>query len=834
MSSIEVLQRKLDRETRARQQAEAILEQKALELFNANAELRSLNENLESKIIERTRALAQSEMRLGGLIANMDYAIIVGDSAHNIILVNQAFCDMFGFRISPDSLTGLDCGKIQFKILSYFEDKTTATKQMNETLAANTKVMGKVCRLKDGRTLERDYIPIRMDGELDAHLWVYRDVTQKSISEEKLRQSEEKYRGIIENMELGLVELDTEGRVVRPYSRFCEMVGYSPEELEGRNLAKMLLPAEFLPVLKQQAHDREQGKASIYEIQLIHKDGSRLWTLISGSPILNLEGKVKGSIGIYYDITHQKELQQDLEAAKRRAEEAQEAEKQFLANMSHEIRTPLNAIIGMSHLLYDTQPTDEQKEYLSILKNSAEMLRALISDVLDLSKIRAGKVEIQHKEFDLVGMIRSIIKSAQLRFENKPIRADCQIDERLQTTVIGDDLLLNQILHNLFGNAEKFTLEGQIGINVRLVSYKENIMNTEFTIYDSGIGISSDKIDLIFQSFRQVDGDIKRKFGGTGLGLAITKQLIELQGGSIRVESALGEGSRFIFTLPYRDSGKRIMQVEKTISQNAPLNAEGKQLLVVEDNYMNRKYISTLLKKWNLDFKMAFNGKEAVEMAREEVFNLIFMDIQMPEMDGYEATIAIRNSSNPNQNTPIIALTASALTSEKDVAFNAGMNDFLTKPFKPAQLYEKLQEYYSDNKKSELTEGGDEDAPFRFHPRLDTYILESFYGDDFHYMCEMFGAFLDDTVPLLEKLRPALNVGNWVELAVLAHKIKPAFGIVGLPDMQKTIQQLEQTAKYQPDKDKLNTLLRGVEVELPELIAAIRGDHAKLQLLVAV
>ncbi len=834
MTNIEVLQRKLDRETRARLQAEAILEQKALELFNANNELRTLNENLEGKIIERTRALAQSEMRLAGLIANMDYAIIVGDNEHNIILVNQAFCDMFGFRISPDSLAGLNYGKIQFKILSYFEDRAAAWQEMDTALTNNTKVIGEVCRLKDGRTLERDYIPIRLDGELDAHLWVYRDVTQKSLSDEKLRQSEEKYRGIIENMELGLVELDTEGRVLRSYSRFCEMVGYTAQELEGRNLYKMLLPSEFQAVLSRQSKDREAGKAGIYEIQLIRKDGSRLWTLISGAPIQNLAGGVKGSIGIYYDISHQKKLQQDLEAAKRHAEEAQEAEKQFLANMSHEIRTPLNAIIGMSHLLYDTHPTDEQKEYLAILKNSAEMLRALISDVLDLSKIRAGKVEVQNKEFDLVGMIRSIIKSAQLRFENKPIRANCQLDERLQTLVIGDDLLLNQILHNLFGNAEKFTLEGQIGINVRLASRKDGIMNVEFVVYDSGIGIPSDKIELIFQSFRQVDGDIKRKFGGTGLGLAITKQLIELQGGSIQVESKLGEGSRFIFTLPYRDTGKRILQTEKTISQNAPLNAEGKQLLVVEDNYMNRKYISTLLKKWNLDFKMAFNGREAVELAREVKFNLIFMDIQMPEMDGYEATIAIRNSANLNQHTPIIALTASALTSEKDVAFNAGMNDFLTKPFKPAQLYEKLQEYYSDNRKDQLTEGGDEDAPFRFNSRLDAYILESFYGDDFHYMCEMFGAFLEDTVPLVQKLRPALNANNWVELAVLAHKVKPAFGIVGLPDLQKSMQQLEQMAKYQPDKDKLNNLLREVEMELPELIEAVRSDHAKLQLVVEV
>lgn len=648
-------------------------------------------------------------------------------------------------------------------------------------------------------------------------------------------EASEKYRGIIENMELGLLEVDLEGKIIKAYPRFCEMLGYQPHELAGQSANEILLPPEYFPILQQQSKDREQGKAGVYEIQVLHKNGARVWVLISGAPIVDLQGNIVGTIGIHYDITNQKNLQHDLEIARQRAEDSQRAEQQFLANMSHEIRTPLNAIIGMSHLLNDTELSREQTEYLEVLQSSANILYSLISDLLDITKIQAGKLEIIEKEFHLPTLIKSMQRTIQGKVLNKPVEVSASVAPSLDNLLRGDDLLLNQMLLNIMGNATKFTEEGFITLQAKELSRKGSLVTVEFSISDTGIGIPEDKLDLIFQSFRQVDGDIKRKFGGTGLGLTIVKQLVEAQDGTIVVESALGRGTKFIITLTYEDTYKPYQEEKIKVSETIE-----KQLwiynrvLIVEDNFMNQKYISSLLKKWNIPYDIAFNGREGFERATAQKYDLIFMDIQMPEMDGYEATIAIRNSANLNQHTPIIALTASALTSEKDVAFNAGMNDFLTKPFKPAQLYEKLQEYYSDNRKDQLTEGGDEDAPFRFNSRLDAYILESFYGDDFHYMCEMFGAFLEDTVPLVQKLRPALNANNWVELAVLAHKVKPAFGIVGLPDLQKSMQQLEQMAKYQPDKDKLNNLLREVEMELPELIEAVRSDHAKLQLVVEV
>jgi PAS domain S-box-containing protein len=653
-----------------------------------------------------------------------------------------------------------------------------------------------------------------------------------------LSNSEEKYRGIIENMEFGLLEVDTQGIIVKVYPRFCEMVGYEAVEIIGKDAAHVFLPKTFLPVLKQQHLDRQQGKGGVYEVQMVKKGGERIWFLFSGTPILDAHGIVTGSIGIHYDITYSKKLQLALDEARRRAEAAQDAEKQFLANMSHEIRTPLNAIIGMAHLLYDTQPTEEQSEFLGILKNSSEILRLLISDVLDLSKIRSGNIEVQKVEMDVVGIVRTLVKSSQLRLEDRPLSIESHIDPKLHNMVIGDDLLLNQILTNLIGNAEKFTAKGSIDVSVKIKKRHNTRLLLEFSIADTGIGISKNKHQAIFQTFQQVDGDIKRKFGGTGLGLAITKQLIELQGGSISVKSRLGKGSVFTFTIPYEASNKvAVSETHETLeSMSLDLDAAGKTILVVEDNYMNRKYISTLLTKWRIEHDIAHHGKEGFAMARNKPYDLILMDVQMPEMDGYETTIAIRNSQNFNRETPIIALTASALVSQKDRALTVGMNDYLSKPFKPAQLFEKLQSFGQRvANKDHYTEGVDnnsgdeEETLFSYNKRLDKNLLKDLYGDDLDYAREMFDTFLNKSLPEVALLKRQLTTENWTELGRLAHKLKPSFGMVGLGDMEEKMQCIEDMAKGYPNYMGLYSLLSDFEKALPEAVEAIEFDLKKLK-----
>ncbi|KAI9549105.1 hypothetical protein GHT06_007397 [Daphnia sinensis] len=818
MVDVEILRRRYEREREARKCAETILEKKSLELFRANQDLVAFNESLEHLVAERTKALETSESRLQSLICNLSEGVLLENQKGEIVLVNQGFCEIFKIECSPQRLVGGLCADALELVSNLFLEPQQLVNRTNEILREKKSVSDEQIKLADGRILNRDYVPIFIKSEYFGHLWKYRDVTNEVLVQEKLRASEDKYRGIIENMELGLMEVDNEGRIVTPYPRFCEMVGYEPQELIGQVAIDIFLPKEFATIFENQSKERNHGRSSVYEIQIFKKGGERIWVLISGVPIFDLNGRVTGTLGIHYDITHQKKLQNDLELARQKAEAAQEAEKQFLANMSHEIRTPLNAIIGMSHLLHDTHPTPEQKEYLTILKNSAEMLRMLISDVLDISKIRSG-------------MVRSLAKSVQLRLQDKPISITTVFDERIENTLIGDDLLLNQILTNLIGNAEKFTAKGTIGISVKLKARVSEHYLLEFRVSDTGIGIPEDKVDLIFQTFRQVDGDIKRKFGGTGLGLSITKQLVELQGGSIEVESKLGEGSTFIVSLPYKDSGNRVIAKEYNIPNFDKIQVSDKKILVIEDNFMNRKYISTLLTKWGLDFSMAHDGKEGVEAAKKEKFDLIFMDIQMPIMDGYESTIAIRNSANPNVDTCIIALTASAMLSQKDKAFQAGMTDYLSKPFTPEQLMDKLQNNtqpsISDDLNTDNTEGGF----FQFNPRLDAQLLDELYANEWDYVREMFKIFIENSIPEYEQLQEAFIKEDYEEVRRLAHKLKPTFGMVGLPDIEKKMLELENAAKAKPEKIVLEEIFDRIEADIPHAVEAVENDFNRLRLI---
>lgn len=841
-AELALLQRRFERERAARREAETILEQKALELYHANNELLRLNVGLEKVVEERTGALSTEQTRLRSLISNLDSGVLLEDENRKIVLVNQLFCQLFDIPAPPEALEGMDCSQSAEQTKHLFLDPTGFVARIDQLLSEREIYSGEVLYLADGRVFSRTFIPIFSGTKYLGHLWKYQDVTAGHRATEALRHSEEKYRGIIENMELGLLEVDPDDVIVRAYPRFCAMVGYTEPELVGKSAIDIFLVPEFLSVLKKQSQERAKGMAGVYEVQIYKKGRVPIWVLISGAPILDTEDRVVGSLGIHYDITKQKDLQRDLEEARRNAEAAQEAEKQFLANMSHEIRTPLNAIIGMSHLLYDTQPSPEQREYLDILKSSAEMLRTLISDVLDLSKIRAGHLEVQEKEFDLLGLVRSLVKSAQLRLEDSPVGITAHIDPTIKNLVIGDDLLLHQIMSNLLGNAEKFTERGKIVVSVQRISETVPPGNStdasaqtdralyEIAVSDTGIGIPPEKHALIFQSFRQVDGDIKRKFGGTGLGLAITRKIVEMQGGTIEVDGELGKGSTFRVRLPYRDTNKPIAEDDTTEPLQRLLHAKGKWVLVVEDNYMNRKYIGALLQKWGIAHTFAHNGREGVELARQRPFDLILMDIQMPEMDGYEACIAIRQTANPNSHTPIVALTASALLSQKDKAFAAGMDDYLSKPFKPAQLFEKIERFCGGSADSNGLAAATPSGTFQFHPRLHSPTLTELYGEDLEYAREMFEVFLKNTRLEFDRLRPMLEKAQWADLARLAHKIKPTFAMIGLPDLEEQMQALETAAKAEiPDNHLLDSVLQTLELALPEAIAAIASDVEKLK-----
>ncbi|MFN3851994.1 MAG: ATP-binding protein [Spirosomataceae bacterium] len=686
---VEILKRKIEREKKARQQAEKLLEAKALELYKANEELRKLNESLEKQIKERT---------------------------------------------------------------------------------------------------------------------------------EQLRYSEEKYRGIIENMDLGLIEVDNDDVIRKVYKRFCDLTGYEEYELIGKKAADILLPDdEFRRVIAEQNSNRLEGETGVYEVPLRKKNGEIIWVIISGAPIIESNGTVTGSVGIHLDITERKRTQEALEEARHVAEEARRAEKRFLANMSHEIRTPINAIIGMTHLLYDTNPSKKQVEYLSAINYSADLLLSLVSDVLDISKIEAGEMKLSEQTFSLKDLINSTLQTFRLRLQGKDVKLILEFDDEIENDVVGDSTFVTQILMNLLSNAVKFTERGKIGVQVSLLCRLGDFLMTEIKVFDTGIGITQQNIGRIFDSFRQADQDVKVKYGGTGLGLAIVKQLVNLHGGEISVESQVNEGTTFTFTLPLKDSKQQTKKLH-SLTEDISEDWKNYKVLVVEDNLINQKYVEGLLLKWQMAYKIANHGIEAIQLAKQENFDIVLMDIRMPEMDGYETTKAIRAlEGNGNQHIPIVALTASAMSDEIDFAYEIGMNSYLTKPFTPDQLKEVLEQKLTlnPNRNNEIVDKQGNlnviDTPNELDDTLQADYLSIVYGNDKKYAADMFGLFLKTVPNQFAQLKPLIIDEKAVEIGKLAHQLKPSFTMVGLPEITQSLQVLEKKAKQNEPFGEIKVLYEEIE-----------------------
>jgi signal transduction histidine kinase/ActR/RegA family two-component response regulator len=388
--------------------------------------------------------------------------------------------------------------------------------------------------------------------------------------------------------------------------------------------------------------------------------------------------------------------EQELIQAKRQAEDASMAKAQFLSTMSHEIRTPLNAVIGITHLLLQDNPRPEQVENLNALRFSGENLLALINDILDFSKIEAGKIDFEEADFSLCELLTGIKQSLGFKAKEKGLLFRVEEEGSIPSTLVGDPGRLSQVLNNLLSNAIKFTERGHVLLKVTAGEVANGFTDIHFEVEDTGIGIPADKQQIIFDSFSQASADTSRKFGGTGLGLAITRKLLELQDSDIQVNSEAGEGTTFSFTLRMK-VGRQVEQDNNSVFKHATHSYEslkGYRVLLVEDNAMNVIVARQFLNRWELDFEHAENGEEAVDKVKNGQYDLVLMDLQMPVMDGYEATRQIRQT---HPGLPIIALTASAMLEIQEQVYKVGMNDFVTKPFNPKELYQKIARQLQPN-----------------------------------------------------------------------------------------------------------------------------------------
>ena len=390
-------------------------------------------------------------------------------------------------------------------------------------------------------------------------------------------------------------------------------------------------------------------------------------------------------------IDYRKKIENELRQAKEVAENATHAKSEFLSMMSHEIRTPLNAILGMTYLMQQEELSENMAENLKILQFSTDNLHVLINDILDFSKIEAGKVELEEIPFDLKQLFSNTRKAHQIKAEEKGNKIKLMIEDGIPDILIGDPLRIGQIISNLVSNALKFTKNGSVTIEISLQKTINNKAIIDFSVADTGIGIAENKQKLIFDKFTQANSETTREFGGTGLGLVITKKLLQLYGSEINLYSEVGKGARFYFTIEL-GIGDEIPN--KSNDSNLEFESDdiltGIKVLLVEDYPINIKVATKFLEKWKIDIDVAENGKIAVEKYQIGKYDLILMDIQMPIMDGYEATTEIRKI---DPFIPIIALSASAALDNKDHAFIVGMNDFVTKPFNPKELFRKIAKY---------------------------------------------------------------------------------------------------------------------------------------------
>jgi PAS domain S-box-containing protein len=548
----------------------------------------------------------------------------------------------------------------------------------------------------------------------------------------KLEENERHYRLLAENSHDMIFVHRIDGIIEFVSPSIKDRLGFEPAEVIGMLGRELIHPDDLSKIkyIRQRVEGRESFVGTEYRMKT--KQGGWLWVEAYIKTMFDHHGEVLGAQTCARDITERKQVEQELREAKVKAEEATVAKSQFLSTMSHEIRTPMNAVIGLTNILIQSDPRRDQLENLNLLRFSGENLLAIINDILDFSKIEAGKVALEMITFNLYELVSNVVEIQKQRANEKNIRLDFSIGETTPEIVVGDPVRISQVLTNLVNNAVKFTEKGYVEVSLDGGLQEGAKHHIRFRVKDTGIGIDTDKLDLIFESFSQANSDTTRRFGGTGLGLAITRKLVEMMDGRIDVESRPGFGSTFIFSLVLEESTiDDIMPSRFQITQAGIQETSIKaKVLLVEDNHVNQIVAHNFLKKWGIDVDFANNGEEALEFIRNKGYDLVLMDLQMPVMDGYTASSRIREMDDPYfKNIPIIALTASAMIEIRQKAFDHGMNDYVSKPFNPDELRSKIVSFVDDDQRLKvrwtdnlnLYTGGDPD----FKKELTTMIARN-------------------------------------------------------------------------------------------------------------
>jgi len=649
--------------------------------------------------------------------------------------------------------------------------------------------------------------------------------------ETKNRQQSLYARSLIEASRDPLFTISPEGKITDINNASINITESTREDLIGTDFFEYFTePQKARDIYKEVF---ENGFVADFPLT-IH-DGKLTEVLFNGSVYKDEDGKVLGVVVVARDVTDHKRIEAELFKAKTQAElttkiaeeaqikaekaaqiaeEATRSKQQFLSNMSHEIRTPMNAIIGFTKVLTKTDLTEKQKEYLNAIKVSGDALIVLIDDILDLAKVDAGKMVFEKTPFKMAASISAMIHLFEAKIQEKNLELVKKYDTRIPKVLIGDPVRLHQIILNLLSNAVKFTVKGKITVSVTLKSEDEENVNIEFSVTDTGIGMAEDKLDHIFENFQQATSETSRLYGGTGLGLAISKKLVETQGGTIKVKTKLGKGSRFSFILPLQKT-KSDAKFEAVIIEIDKAN-KNKKILIVEDIALNQLLIKTILDEFGYENDIAGNGKLAIERLQNKAYDLILMDLQMPEMNGFEATKYIRNQMNSQ--IPIIALTADVTTVDLEKCKTLGMNDYIAKPIDEKLLYSKIKDLLNKSEQMEEKEilevENNPNQPLEDHAKyIDLTYLTKRTRANPELLLEMVALYLKQTPPLVNEMKQGLIDMDWKRMHSAAHKIIPSFSIMGMnKDFEDTAKEIQEYASNHQHIDKLKKLVLQIDI----------------------
>lgn len=655
---------------------------------------------------------------------------------------------------------------------------------------------------------------------------IIQDITDRKSAELELLKSQERYQSIFSQskdaiyISNGKFLIDFNDAAVR-------LFGYSEEEL--KTISTELLYKNIDDKDRFNSLMENFSFVKDFEVELLRKDGTIKHCLLTSTAVQTED--FSGYHGIIRDITVRRQTE-ELRKAKEVAERSTQMKEKFLANVSHEMRTPMNGILGLTNILLKTPLDEEQANYLSSIRESSQHLLGIINDILEISSLKEGKINLEEKEINLRHLVKNLVNIINFQVKDKNLELKVDIADNVDNIILGDSLRLQQILTNLAGNSVKFTEKGFVKIAVDKVREKDDIVYLAFKVSDSGIGIPKDKIEVIFETFTRVFDTKKNTFGGTGLGLAITKQLVQLHGGDIQVESILGEGSTFTCEIPFKKVETKPESVEIVTEQDHTIDiGRDVQILLVEDHKLNQIVARKTLEKEfsNVVVTIADNGQIAVDKLREKDYDLILMDIQMPIMDGYEATKYIREQMPEEKaKTTIFAMTAHAHMAQDEKFKEYGMDDCVLKPFEPKQLFSKIAHYINKNKNNVSSKHEDMNNITLPKAEIDLSYMDLMADGDKDMKKVMLELLFEEPVQEIQSMYQMVKNDDFGGIKKVSHKMKSTLAFVGNKALTETNKEIEDIAKSEHNTEKLPNLVKTLDKLYQAVLVQLKAEHKKL------